>query len=159
MSQLNNKMPRALQDAPKIVVSTVALMDELASVLDAEFEIVTKRKMREHADLLKRKQRLAIDYRANMRTIGAQPDLLKNMPAEAKKAIRDAAKRLAKATDANARMLRAAVDATRTLVQNIVALVKSEALPEQTYKNHARAHLELGSYSPTCKPIAFNRTV
>jgi hypothetical protein len=81
------------------------------------------------------------------------------LPNEAKKAIREMAGRLAKAADENARMLRGAVDATRTLIQNVMAMVRSETMPRQSYRNHATAHLQLGNYSPTCMPVAVRRSV
>jgi hypothetical protein len=150
---------RALASAPKLVIATVALMEELARVLIAEIDIVTKRKMKEHPALLKQKQQLAVDYRAYMKAIAAEPDILRKLPAEAKDAVSEMAKRLADATEANARMLRAAVDATRQLIQNVMAMVRSETMPRQSYKNHAKAHLQLGIYSPTCRPVAVSRTV
>ncbi|MDD4615956.1 MAG: hypothetical protein PHW76_02410 [Alphaproteobacteria bacterium] len=159
MSPQDKKIMAALRGAPKLVVATVALMEELARVLAAETELVTKRKMAEHAELLKQKQRLAVDYRANMKSIAAQPDLLKKMPDEAKNAIREMAKRLAAASDANSRMLRGAVEATRQLLHNVMAMIRNEAIPRNTYKNHAKAHLQLGVYSPKCRPVAVVRTV
>jgi hypothetical protein len=159
MSPLDKKIARSLEGAPKLVVATVALMDDLTRVLIAEIDVVTGKKVREHAALLKRKQRLAIDYRSNMKSIAAQPDILKKLSDEAKDAVREMSKRLASAADANARMLRAAVDATRQLIQNVMAMIRSEAMPKQAYKNHAKAHLQLGTYSPKCRPIALSRTV
>ncbi|MDR3423923.1 MAG: hypothetical protein P4M13_02435 [Alphaproteobacteria bacterium] len=159
MSPTDKIIARALKDAPVLVTSTVALMEELARVLMAEIDIVTKRKMKEHAELLKYKQKLAVDYRSNMKAMAAQPGILKKLADEAKAAIREMAKRLAEAVDANARMLRAAVGATRQLIQNIMAMVRNETMPRQTYKNHTKAHMQLGIYSPTCRPVAISRTV
>jgi hypothetical protein len=159
MSPSNKKLAKALQNAPVIVAATVALMEELVRVLLSEVEIVSKRKIAEHAALLKYKQKLAMDYRANMKSIAAQPDLLKNLSDEAKAALREMAAMLAKAADDNARMLRAAVGATQQLIQNIVAMIKAEILPTQSYKNSAKAHLQLGKYSPTCQPVAVSRQV
>jgi hypothetical protein len=134
-------------------------MEELSRVLIAEIDIVTKRKMTEHPALLKQKQRLAVDYRSNIKSIAAHPEILKKLPDDAKAAVREMSQRLATAADANARMLRAAVDATRQLIQNVMAMVRCEALPRQTYKNHKKAHLQLGTYSPKCRPVAICRTV
>lgn len=159
MYPIDKRIARALEGAPRLVTATVALMEELARVLIAEIEVVTKRKMDQHPELLKHKQRLAVDYRSNMKAIAAQPNILKQLPSEAKDAIREMAGRLAAAVDANARMLRAAVEATRQLVQNVMAMVRSETMPRQSYRNHTKAHMELGRYSPTCRPVAVSRTV
>jgi hypothetical protein len=159
MSPTDRRIARALDGAPKLVIATVALMEELARVLTMEIDVVTKRKTKEHPALLKRKQRLAIDYRSNMKSIGAQPDILQKLPDAAKDAVREMSKHLADAVDANARVLRAAVDATRQLILNVMAMVRSETMPRQSYKNHAKEHLQLGTYSPTCRPVAISRTV
>lgn len=159
MRQPNPRTAEALENAPRIVVATVTLMEELAALLLAEVDIVTKRKLDEHPALLKRKQRLAVDYRANMKSFSDHPEILKDLDEDAKDILRTTSKKLAKATDDNARMLRAAIDATRGLIQNIIAMIKCEAMPEKTYKNHARSHLSLGSYSPKCAPIAVSRSV
>jgi hypothetical protein len=159
MSPIDKRIARALEGAPVLVTATVALMEKLVRILIKEADVVTKRRMKEHGELLKEKQKLAMDYRANMKSIAAQPEMLKKLSDAAKDALREMARRLAAAVDANAYMLRAAVDATRNLIQNIMTMIRSEALPRQSYKNSARAHLELGTYSPTCRPIAIRRTV
>ncbi len=159
MSPEPKKRTRALVGAPKLAVATILLMEELTRVLVAEIDMVTSRKKAEHAALLKKKQRLAVDYRANMKAIADDPHVFKTMPEEAKDVLREAAKRLAEAADSNARSLRAAVGATRQLIQNIVAMVRSETNTKASYKNHTKAHMELGCYSPKCRPVAVSRTV
>lgn len=159
MSPSNKKPPRALQDAPKIIVATVTLMEELARVLSLEAEVVSRRQLKEHPELLKYKQKLALDYRANMKAVAAEPDLVRKLPAEAKDALREMAKNLAQASEKNALVLHAAVAATQQLIQNVVAMVKTEVLATKSYKNPATAHLALGTYSPTCRPVAVSRSV
>ncbi len=159
MSPLDKNIARALQGAPILVTATAALMEKLAAILIKEIEVVTQRRVSEHAALLKDKQKTAMEYRANMKSLATQAQMLKNLPDAAKQALREMAQRLARAVEENARMLRAAVEATRQLIQNIMAMVRSEVLPKNSYKNSARAHLELGNYSPTCKPVAVSRTV
>ena len=153
------QITRAMQGAPKLVSGTFEVMSQLVRLLKREIEIVTGRKMSEHPALLKEKQKYAMDYRSNMKSIAAQPDLMKKLPQEVKEALTEMARKLAQAVDENARTLRAAVDATRQLIQNVMAMVRSEVMPRQTYKNSARAHLELGTYSPTCQPVAISRVV
>jgi hypothetical protein len=120
--------------------------------------MIPLRKFTEHAALLKRKQRLTIDYRANMKAIAAQPDLLKDLPEAMRLKIKEMAQKLADVTDRNAKMLRTAVMATQRLIQNIISIVKSEVLPKSGYKNPTTAHLALGTFSPTCQAVAYNRT-
>jgi len=148
----------ALAPAAVAVKSMINLMEELTQVLSREEELVNGRKLQEHAVLLKRKQRLTIDYRSGMKSIAAQPEMLKNLPDEIRASLRSAAQKLADVTDRNARMLRTAVMATQRLIQSIVSMVKKEALAKPGYSNPKTAHMALGTYSPVCKPVAVSRT-
>jgi len=159
MSPSNKKAAKALADAPKLVSATVALMEELARVLIQEVEVVTKRMIAEHPALLKYKQKLAMDYRINIKALTAQPELLKKLSADARQAVREASQKLARASADNARILRAAISASQQLIQNIMAMIKTEVLSKKPYKNAAKAHLQLGIYSPTCRPVAISRSV
>ncbi len=159
MSPSNKQTLRALQGAPKIIIATIALMEELARVFFLEIDIVSNRRLKEHPEVLKYKQKLAMDYRANMKAIAAEPDLVKKLPADAKEVLKETAQKLAMATEKNALILRTAVSATQQLIQNIVAMVKVEMSSTKPYKNSAKAHLALGTYSPTCDPVSISRTV
>lgn len=143
----------------QLVLSTIALINELVEIMAAEPDLVIKRQLEAHQLLLKRKQKLTMDYRTNMKALIAQPEILKQLPDDRRRALKTACQRLAESVDKNARMLRTAVLATQRLVQNIIALVKSEVLPKSGYTNPHTAHLVLGTYSPTCTPVAVNRTV
>jgi hypothetical protein len=136
----------------------LSVINELVQLMILEMELVGARKLQEHKELLKRKQRLAIDYRASIKSIAAQPDILKTLPDNIRALLKEAAQKLADITDRNAKFLRTAVLATLRLIQNIVSIVKQEVLPQPGYRNPTTAHLQLGNYSPTCKPVAVNRT-
>ena len=159
MSPSNKTLLRALTGAPKMVVATVALMEELVRVMTQEIDVVSKRKVTEHGELLKYKQKLAMDYRSNMRAIAAEPDMLKKISEEAKGVLREMAAKLSETAKKNALVLHAAVGATQQLIINVMAAVKAEAMPRQSYKNPATSHLQLGTYSPTCQPVALRRSV
>jgi hypothetical protein len=145
-------------EIPVLVTATLAIMDELTALLAQEIDLVPARQIEKHAELLKRKQRLTMDYRANIKSFAAQPDILKPLSDGLRAKIKDSAQKLAEMTDRNAKMLRTAVVATQRLIQNIVTLVKKEVMPIQGYKNPNTAHMALGTYSPTCKPVAGSRT-
>ncbi|MDP9126818.1 MAG: hypothetical protein M3N08_00970 [Pseudomonadota bacterium] len=152
------KEQRAPVPASTGVTAMIALMDELSQLMSQEAELVNNRRQAEHAELLKRKQRLTMDYRAGMKSIAAEPDRLKELPAELRLRLRSSAQKLTDISDRNARMLRTAVMATQRLIQNIVSIVKQETLTKNSYSNPMTAHLALGTYSPVCKPVAVSRT-
>lgn len=146
------------QVVPPFVTGILALMDELIQIMLQENDLVMQRKNKEHKELLQRKQRLTIDYRSCMKTLASQPETYRQLPEDIRLSLRTNARKLADVADRNARLLRSTIVATQRLLQNIISMVKLEALPKQTYKNPQTSHMELGGYSPTCKPVAVNRT-
>jgi hypothetical protein len=159
MSPSNKRIAYALEGAPRTFIALAGLMEEMVRVFSLENEVVSTRRLKEHPDLLKHKQKLAMDYRASMKTIAADPALAKQLTPDAKEALKEMAQKLTEASAKNALILRAAVVATQQLIQNVVSMVKAEVLPTKSYKNPATAHLALGNYSPTCRPVAVSRSV
>ena len=141
-----------------LLASLIAMAEELAQIMRQEVGLVEGRKSKEHADLLKRKQRLTIDYRAAMKALALQPDILKQAPEEARKAAKAAAQKLSEASDLNAKTLRAAIVAAQRLAQTIIGIIKDEVLPKGGYVNPRTAAFALGTYSPQCRPITVRRT-
>jgi hypothetical protein len=144
--------------APALVVSIVALMNELIELMLAEPELVMGRKFEAHQMLLRRKQKLTMDYRSSVKSIISQPDFLRQLPEDTRYVLKATAQRLSEVAERNARALRTAVTAVQRLIQNIIAFVKSEVLTTPGYKNPKTAYLALGTYSPTCKPVAVQRS-
>lgn len=142
----------------KMIEGTLLVMNELVQLMGREIELVMERRFEEHKELLIRKQRLTMDYRTNMKTLSSQVDLLKQLPPEVIQAMKVAGQKLADVSERNAKFLRGAVMATQRLIQNVVSIVKQEVLPKPAYSNPNKTTLEAGLYSPTCKPVAVNRT-
>lgn len=134
--------------AEETLVRIIALIDDIILLMNEEIPIVEGRRRAEHAELLKRKQRMTLDYRASLKNIVLQPDMLRQVSPEMRERARNATNRLAEASERNARTLRAVMAASQRLVQSIVAIVKEEVLPKSGYGNS-----QAGSYSPTCKPV------
>lgn len=155
--RLNRKVIIA-PGTPALIVSIIGLMNDLVDVMVAEPHLFISRKLEEHKQLLKRKQKLAMEYRVSLKSIAAQPDMLKHLPEDTRRVLKATAQKLSDQAEHNARALRAAVTSVQRLIQNIVAFVKSEVLAPPGYKNPNTAYLELGTYSPTCKPIAVRRS-
>ncbi len=161
MSTLNN--PPAVQVSPAEASAhnlkrVIILIDELVALMEQEAPLLEARKRLEHAELLKHKQRLTLDYRASMKAFAADPTLLRDVPATLRAEARAAADRLAEACNRNSRTLRAIIAASQNLVQSIVAIVKDQVLPKAGYNNIQSGNMT-GSYSPTCKPVTVYQSV
>jgi len=163
MPPLNNRttapaLKPEVSSMAHLLTRIVALIDDLVAVLNEEIPLVEERKRVEHAELLKRKQRLTLDYRASLKAVVLQPELLQQVPEDLRIKARVAGDKLAEASERNARVLRAIMTASQRLVQSIVAIVKDEVLPKSGYQN-IQAGQMANSYSPTCKPVTVYQTV
>ncbi|MDD5587010.1 MAG: hypothetical protein PHY92_08685 [Alphaproteobacteria bacterium] len=142
----------------QLVDATLGVMTELAAVLGDEIKLLKKNDMTAMNELLRRKNKLVIDYQSNMKVIAANPDLIRQASGEMRNRLKAAGNRLAGVTERNAAALKTAVGATQRLIQHVIKAVKDEALPRQSYSDPRLAHMELGTYSPTCRPVAVVRT-
>ena len=141
-----------------ILKRMIGLVDELITVMEAEVPLIEGRRRAEHAELLKRKQRLAIDYRASIKSLTANPEFLKQVPEDLRVKAKAAVQRLTEASERNAKILRGAITALQRLIQMIIAIVKDEVLPKVGYANPNKGLIGHNLYSPTCKPVTVSRT-
>ena len=158
MSMLSNRTPLTPEQQQAVMATDnltriVALVDEIIELMNEEIPLVEGRKRVEHAELLKRKQRMTLDYRASLKNLVLQPEMLKLVPEDLRQKARLSADRLAEASERNARVLRAIMAASQRLVQSIVAIVKDEVLPKTSYSKS-----QVGSYSPLCKPVTIYKS-
>ena len=142
-----------------VLRAVITLIDELVALMNQEVKLVELRRGAEHAELLKKKQRLTVDYRAALKSIALQPNLLKQVPDDLRNAAKAAASRLAEASEKNSRLLRTAIVASQQLIQTIVGLVKEEVMPKNAYGNPFGQKQLRGAYSPTCQPVTGVQTV
>ncbi|MER2520469.1 MAG: hypothetical protein ABTQ34_07265 [Bdellovibrionales bacterium] len=141
----------------KALRMAIDISNRLAELLDREQELIIKRKVSEHAELLRTKQRLALDYHASLQVFTCYPQLLKQVSEPLRREARTASERLSLATQRNAHGLRAAILAIQKLTQMIVSLVKKDALPADGYNKMKPGKSTIGQYSPSCTPIVVRR--
>jgi flagellar biosynthesis/type III secretory pathway chaperone len=153
-----SKKPVPGVQPPPLVEATLNVMTELAQVLGEEIKLLKKNDVTAIRELLRRKSKLVINYQSNMKSIAANPDLVKQASAGMRARLKTSGLRLAEVTERNATVLVGAVTGTQRLIQHIIKTVKEEALPKKGYSDPRMAHMELGTYSPTCLPVAVNRT-
>lgn len=142
-----------------LLESTLTVMEELASVMQEEWQTLQRQDLAGIAAIAQRKGKLVMAYQANMKAIAAEPSLLAQASAAMRAKLKTAGQKLAEIGVKNAQALQAATAATQELVRTLIGLVKEEALPKQGYSDPRTAHLALGVYSPTCQPVAVNRQI
>lgn len=145
-------------NADPVLEATLLVINELSSVMNEEIQLLDNQDMEGVQNLLRRKGRLVVNYQANMKSIAAQPDMLKQAPEIMRINLKEAGTKLAEITEKNATAIRHAAMATQNLIHTIVGFARDEVLPKNSYADPRNGHLALGSYSPTCPPVAVNRT-
>lgn len=140
-----------------LFMATLSVIEDLSAVLSEEIVLVQKQDVNAIQELMRRKTKLTISYQANLKSI-TQPDVMKQATAEMRAKLRKAGEKLAKVSERNSLLLKAAVQATQILISNVIKVVKEEALQHQGYSDPRNLNANLGSYSPTCKPVSVSRT-
>lgn len=133
------------------------LIDDMIALMAEEEKILKSEDMVRHRALLDTKQRMALEYRQNMKTLKDNPDLLKKAPADLRLLVKTSYEKLLKIAEHNAALLQTSIDGTKNLLSSIVTVVKNEALP-QSYSHMGQKANQLGSYSPLCPPVTGSRT-
>ncbi len=151
-----NKVPEKNSEAvraAKLAQAVEANMKALASVMEEELGFLHKQDMDGVMSLRDEKVRLLRDYRSHIAALIQNPTLLKEAPEEARADLRKTGEVLADVAQRNATGLKAAITATQGVLQIIMDAAREEAKPMDSYSKDVRA-----AYSPTCPPVAVNRT-
>ncbi len=109
------------------------------------------------AALLPDKREATASYRALIEQVARRPELLGELGAGEKADLRAAAADLASATEANARALKAGIDANRRLVGAIAEAVQKKHDPADFYQSSGR----VGQATPNGAPpaVSFNHVL
>ena len=142
-------------DIPKLASTVIELSKELIDILVKEKELVAKKDVEKHRELLKVKQRFAAEYNRHIEILYSNKESLQALPEEMKKTLRDTVKNVEAVAAENARMLKASCDASRQFVSNVMAAVKAEKLSPPSYKDLSKTQKD--KYD--CQPVSICKTV
>jgi hypothetical protein len=111
----------------------------LTQLMQEETEAVSGMRASRLEGLLAEKRSATHEYETLMRELSQEPDAVRNLAAPRKAEIRTAAERLAAETRANARALKAALEAHHRLMESIAAAVRSAQSAGEHYLADGRA--------------------
>ena len=123
----------ALDNKAEEELQLVRLMGDLVSLLEHEITVVEERLSEELPGIVARKQRLLMDYQAELKT--ANQEWLKTLPAPKKQLLRQMGEALRDASERNARVLKAAATATQRLLHGIMTSVRDEKCAPLGYQH------------------------
>jgi hypothetical protein len=103
-------------------------------------------------------------YQANMAVVAAQPEILKQAPAELRQKLKQAGQKLAEIADKNAAALSGGVQASKRILQIVMEALREETMPKNRGYSHlknagGRMGISGNAYSPLCPSVAVSRTV
>jgi len=143
----------------KIVESSMAVMSELAVVLDQETALVGKKDAAEIAAVRAEKAKLIRDYRSSMTIVIQNPDLLEKLAASTRARLKQIGEVLATATEKNVKTLKVAVEATQALVGTIMETARKQCKPSHdSYSDPRKLPSGQPAYAGDVMAVAVNRT-
>ena len=142
-------------DIPKLANTVIELSKDLIKILVREKDVVARKDLEEHKELLKAKQRLAMEYNTNIEILYSNKESLNDLPDEAKKSLRDAVRNVDTTAKENALVLQASSDASKQFISSVMSALKTERLSAPSYKNPKSSS---GSKND-CEPISISKTV
>ncbi len=116
-----------------------AAAGRLSEVIEAEVGLLRAFKLAEVERLQAEKKTLAADYETLLRGLGERPEAVAEMGDGRRAALRTAAERLARATEANAVALRAGIEAHTRLMSGIARAVQEQRPRSACYHADGRA--------------------
>lgn len=119
--------------APTEELQLLRLMGDLVTLLEREIVVVEERLSEELPDLVSRKQRLLVDYQAELKAATQQPEWLAKLPVPQKSRLRLLGETLQEVSSRNARVLKAAATATQRLLHGIMTSVRDEKCARTGY--------------------------
>jgi hypothetical protein len=145
----------AAHDIPKLCDTVIELSEKLISIFEQEKDLVAKKAIEQHKELLKTKQRVSTEYNRNIEILYSNKERLQEMPDKIKTALRDAVQKVEAVAQENAQMLKAYCDASRLFVSNVMSAIKAEQLLTPSYKGTGKIKTD----DNTCQPISICKTV
>ena len=142
----------------KIVENSMALMGELALVLDQETALVGKKDAAEMTALRAEKAKLIRDYRSTMIVVIQNPDLLEKLAASTRTRLKQIGEVLATATEKNVKTLKTAVEATQALVGTIMETARRQCKTHDSYGDPRKVASVHSAYAGDVMAVAVNRT-
>ena len=129
----------------------------LSDVIEAEVGLLNAFRLAEVEALQAEKRDLAQDYGALMRQLEERPEVAAGFDNARKSALRAAAERLARATEANALALRAGLDANARLMTSIASAVREAQDGAGNYRADGRSAEAAANKAPL--PVSINEVL
>lgn len=152
MKKTENKQPVQLTDA------ILAVMEALSKALEDETRCLSRQDFNGINTAREAKTRLVRDYQTNIGLLAQKPELLQEAPEDIRARLRATGEKLDKVTQQNVKALQGAIGATQSLIQYVMDTARSETRHTDCYTDPRKTAVVQGRYSPTCKPVAINRT-
>ncbi len=155
--QTKQDAPASTPEGVRLTVAVLSVMEALSRVMDQETDLLRKQDFEGLAEVRAEKAKWMRDYRASITTLTQRPELLKEVSAEERLRLRRSGEVLAVSAMRNAADLKAAIHATQALVQTVIGAARDQNKTNECYSDPRKTPLLLGSYSPSCKPVAVSR--
>lgn len=146
------------EEGSKLALAMLQVMESLSNVMDYEVELLNRHDYATLSGLRQEKVKLVRDYQLGINKLAANPDLFSQTEKGLRQKLQQEGRRLEDVSRRNAEGLSVAIRATQSLVQTVMDAARSQSQSNECYSDPRKSPLMLGSYSPTCMPVAVDRT-
>ncbi len=149
----------AEEKAQKLSQELARVMQALTKVMEEEVVLIGKKDLKGLAVLTQKKTKLVDACQKHRMTLVNNPDILENIDGLMRAQLGAMRKDCLLVAKQNEAAVGGALQATKNMVETIVDAAIKETKKTEGYKDPRKKHLELGTHSPVCTPVAFSRAV
>jgi hypothetical protein len=141
---------------PHTTQRLMAIMEELTALMQEEAPLITERNSARHAELVKRKQELMMDYQAAIKMMSDNPQMMASLPVAERARLKQAGATLDEVSRDNAKAIRVAYQATERLLAVIMEETRKDLHKESGYSGNAVFSM---AEKPKAPPVAYSQRV
>ncbi len=145
-------------DPFKLAASVEETMRSLTALMEKELAFLDKQDMAGLSSLREEKAKLLRAYQEHILTLRQTPSLLKGADEAARGRLREIGEKLAEVGQRNAAVLKAAIAGTQNFLQTVIEAAREGVKVVDSYADTRKKGGAKKAYSPTCSPIAVDRT-
>ncbi|HBM90881.1 MAG TPA: hypothetical protein DD400_03265 [Rhodospirillaceae bacterium] len=157
--QMKEKQFSTEEKAQKFSQDLAGVMRSLTEIMEEENRLLGKKDLKGLEKLTQKKMQLVGACQKYRTMLIDNPDVLKKMDGLMRVQLGAMRKDCLLIAKKNESAVGGALQATQNMVETIVNAAVKETKKTDGYKDPRKKHLELGTYSPVCTPVAFSRAV
>ena len=146
-------------DPEKRMADLISVTSRLVDILERENEILKDRRHNDLADLLDEKETIGRVYQARIMGLQEDPEQLKDVDEDERMKLKELAHKVDELVAENARMLEAAMYASKRIVEMVADAVRDSTNTSGTYSQKGSTQMPVGKSEARGGAISLDQTL